>query len=232
MVSAVAMLWPLQVGSHELMPVERGLIVARDTVHLAASQNDIEEMLERVPNPDRASSHRPDTAATDRDELQGSVWATRTLCGRTWGVLVLDPTLDLFGEDRDLLCQSCWRIVEGWLSSPPPSDGEDEVVAWIVSSVLATGEALVEGVPVPRFEAVRGRVRSEIKRAIGGSVRTAKIGPTSLWVMSRLVVDAKTPERWEAELRAAAERVEGLQAGDAVQPPTWRRHWSEIAGLD
>jgi hypothetical protein len=88
---------------------------------------------------------------------------------------------------------------------------------------------LIEGVPIPRIESLRRRVRSELKAAVGGSVRTAKIGPTTLWVWSGIVNDAKTPERWEAEMRAAMERVSAVQNGQEVEPPRWRRHWSAIA---
>ena len=86
----------------------------------------------------------------------------------------------------------------------------------------------MEGVPVPRIESVRRRVRSELKAAVGGSVRTSKIGPTTLWVSSGIVNDAKTPDRWQAEMRAGMERAWAIENGQEVDPPRWRRHWSEI----
>jgi hypothetical protein len=42
--------------------------------------------------------------------------------------------------------------------------------------VLEDGEAMVERMPVPRLESLRHRVRSELQAAIGGSIRSAKIG--------------------------------------------------------
>ena len=37
-------------------------------------------------------------------------------------------------------------------------------------------------------------------------MRTEKIGPAALWVWSGLAHDAKTPERWREEMRAAVQR--------------------------
>ncbi|MCL6091794.1 MAG: hypothetical protein M1435_02425 [Actinobacteria bacterium] len=59
---------------------------------------------------------------------------------------------------------------------------------------------------------------------------TRVIGRDTLWVHSRLVLDAKTPEQLQREMRAALERMERVQAGQAVDPPRWRRCWNEIVG--
>lgn len=124
--------------------------------------------------------------------------------------------------------RSCWRAVEGWLSPPPPAVGEDDVVRWLVETALEVGEALVEEVPAPRVEAIRRRVRSELKAAIGGSVRTEQIGDDGLWVWSGLVNEAKTAKRWQHELRSAVERIWALDNGMAVEPARWRRRWTDI----
>ena len=63
---------------------------------------------------------------------------------------------------------------------------------------------------------------------VGGSVRTTKVGEGGLWVWSGLVNDAKTPERRQHEMRAAVDRMEALDAGQAVAPARSRKHWSEI----
>jgi hypothetical protein len=65
---------------------------------------------------------------------------------------------------------------------------------------------------------------------IGGSVRTTKSGQDGLWVFSSLVNDAKTQERWDEQLRDAAERMEAFYNGQAVEPAKWRRYWSDITG--
>jgi hypothetical protein len=132
--------WPLRVASHEVVPVELDLGWA-GKVHLA----------------ERASSGEEVDGATFSDSDDGSspetgwpatpvgwtttAWQTRTLCGRTRGALVAEGPLDLLGEDRQLLCRGCWRTLEGWLSSPPATAGEDDVTAWVLSAVLETGEA-------------------------------------------------------------------------------------------
>ena len=84
------------------------------------------------------------------------------------------PTTDLLSSPEQWMCSSCWRIVEGWLAAPPPVKGEDAVVRWVVNAVLEVGEALIEGVPVPRLEALRRRIRSGLKATIGGSVQTSR----------------------------------------------------------
>jgi hypothetical protein len=143
---------------------------------------------------------------------------------------VTSPDLDLLGEHRRLVCRSCWRVAEGWLSAPPPAAGEDDVVRWVVETVLEFGEAMLQEAPAPRLESVRRRVRSELKAAIGGSVRTERIGDEGLWVWSGLVNDAKTPERWQHEMRAAVDRMSALDAGQPVEPVRWRRRWTDITG--
>jgi hypothetical protein len=87
---------------------------------------------------------------------------------------------------------------------------------------------LVEEVPAPRLEAIRRRVRSGLKAAIGGTVRTEQICNQGLWVRSALVNDAKTPERWQHEMRAAVERMRALDYGAPVEPARWRRRWTDI----
>jgi len=126
--------------------------------------------------------------------------------------------LDLLGADQIRLCQSCWRAVEGWLVIPGPARGEAEAIAGAVATVLEIGEAMIDGVPIPRFESIRRAIRSELKASIGCSVRTAKIGPASLWVWSGLVNDAKTPECRAEEMQAAAERMWTVEQGEPVPP--------------
>jgi hypothetical protein len=175
--------WPLQVGSCELIPVDLDQAWT-NKVHLAQRALPGEEAASAaLDDPDDANLHeaRDDRAVASR---RAPLWRTRTLCGRPRGSMIADRSLDLLGEHRGLLCQSCWRTVEGWLSPPPAAAGEDDVVHWVVATVLEIGEAMVEGVAVPRLESLRRRVRSELKAAIGGSVRTSKIGHDSLWVSS------------------------------------------------
>ena len=189
------------------------------TVHLAgrARGSDIASPPERVGSSDPS---RP------RAE-----WPTRTLCGRPYVRIVTEPGLDLLGDDARRLCKSCWRIVERWLSPPPVAEGEADVLRWIVAAVLEIGEAMVEGVPVPRLESIRRRVRSELKSTIGGSVHTHVIGVNALLVRSGLVIDARTPEQWQKELHAAAERMWAIEAGEPVDAPRWRRRWEDITGI-
>jgi len=82
--------WPLVVGPAWLIPAGQ---TARDdggTVHLGHAA--------------------PGTA------VQGAPVAT--LCGREALSLGIEVDLDVLGSDRDRLCGSCWRIVEGWLEPP------------------------------------------------------------------------------------------------------------------
>ena len=118
----------------------------------------------------------PERVGSSNPSRPGAEWPTRTLCGRPYVRIVTEPGLDLLGDDARRVCKSCWRIVERWLSPPPVAEGEADVLRWIVAAVLEIGEAMVEGVPVPRLESIRRRVRSELKSTIGGSVHTHVIG--------------------------------------------------------
>lgn len=216
----MAQSWPLQVGSHEVVPVELSGGLA-GTVHLAEHSRGSELV---------SSTAQPATGASAR--LVAAASANNTLCGRPYVAIVTEPGLDLLGEDASQMCRSCWRSVERWLSPPLAADGEDEVVRWITTTVLEIGEAMVEEVPVPRLEPIRQRVRSDLKAAIGGTVRTHVIGRDALWVRSGLVLDAKTPEQWQKEMRAALERMWAIESHQPVGAPRWRRHWDDITVIE
>ena len=214
-------MWPLQVGSHEVVPV--GLPGGwAGTVHLAKQS--------------RGSDLASTTSRSDTDagpsQLAAATPANNTLCGRPYVAIVTEPGVDLLGSDAGRMRKSCWRSVERWLSPPPAADGEDEVVRWITTAVLELGEAMVEGVPVPRLESIRRRVRSGLKAAIGGTVHTHVIGLDALWVRSGLVIDAKTPEQWQRDMRAAVERMWAIESHQPVGAPRWRRHWDDITGIE
>ncbi len=194
--------WPLVVGQVGLVPAGRG---ARDDgakIHLTRQTSS------------------PGPAA-------GKVV---TLCGRPAMPMRLDVDVDVFGRARDRLCGSCWRIVECWLEPPEEPAGEDVVVAWLVETVLMGGSAMVDGVPFGRVGPLRVRVRGQIKAAIGGTVTTAMISPTTIWFYSPLVDDAKTEEMQHQEMRDALVGLEAIEAGGVLEPPRWRRSWTQIIG--
>jgi hypothetical protein len=145
--------------------------------------------------------------------------------------IVAEPGLDLLGDDAARMCKSCWRSVERWLSPPPAAEGEEEVIRWVTALVLEIGEAMIEGVPLPRLESIRRRVRSELKTAIGGTVQTRVIGRDALWVHSPLVVDAKTLEQLQREMHAVVARMWTTEADQPVAAPRWRRHWNQVTGI-
>jgi len=220
--------WPLRVGAHELIPVELEMAGGRK-VHLAERVLPDENVADSVVTTPGDAVKQIDPLPAGADPTAGR-WSARTLCGRARGPTMVIDDVDLLGEHRRLACRSCWRAVEGWLSPPPPAVGEDDVVRWLVETALEVGEAVVEEVPAPRLEAIRRRVRSELKAAIGGSVRTEQIGDEGLWVWSGLVNEAKTPERWQHEMRTAVERMWALDNGVPVEPARWRRRWTDITG--
>jgi hypothetical protein len=136
--------WPLVVGPARLIPVGRTADDDGGRLHLAREG--------------------PGT------EVAGV--AVVTLCGRHATSLGVGVDLDVLGADRDRLCRSCWRVVEGWLQPPTAADGEDEVLAWLVETVLRGGSAMIDDVPFGRVRPLRQRAARQIKAAIGGTVRT------------------------------------------------------------
>ncbi len=129
------------------------------------------------------------------------------------------------GVDRDRLRDSCWRTIEGWLEPPRVADGEDEVVAWLVEPVPRSRSAMIEDVPFGRVQPLRPRGAREIKAAIGATVRTALISPTTILVYSVLAIDAKTEDQQRQDLRDAP--TAGQRPGPATRPTDWRRRWSQ-----
>ncbi len=152
-----------------------------------------------------------------------------TLCGRHALSLGVEVNLEVLGVDRDRLCGSCWRIVEGWLEPPRAADGEDQVVAWLVETVLNGGSAMIDDVPFGRVRTLRQRVTRKIKASIGGTVTTALIPPTTILVYSALVIDAKTEDQHHRELHDAMLRLWTGEAGLPLGQPDWRRRWSQVA---
>ena len=70
--------------------------------------------------------------------------------------------------------------MEEWLEPPTAADGEDEVVAWLVETVLRGGSAMIEDVSYGRARPLRQRAARQIEAAIGGTVRTAMVSPTTI----------------------------------------------------
>ncbi len=86
------------------------------------------------------------------------------------------------------------RVGESWrgcLEPPAVADGEDEVVAWLVETVLGGGSAVIDDVAFGRVRPLRQRVARQIKAAVGGRVRTSLVSATTLLAYSSLVIDAR-----------------------------------------
>jgi len=195
-------LWPLVVRPARLLPASRAASDDGGTVHLYRETTSV--------------AAEPGVPAV-------------TLCGRPALSLGVDVDLDVLGLDRDRLCGSCWRIAEGCLEPPGAADGEDQVVAWLVETVLKGGSAMIDDVPFGRVRPLRQRVTRQIKATIGGRVTTALISPTTIVVYSGLVIDAKTEDQQHRELRDAMLRLWAGEAGLPLGQPDWRRSWSQVA---
>ena len=152
-----------------------------------------------------------------------------SLCGGHAQSLGVEVNLDVLGVDRDRLCGSCWRIVEGWLEPPREADGEDQVVTWLVETVVNGGSAMIDDVPFGRVRTLRQRVACQIKASIGGTVTTALISPTAIVVYSALVIDAKTEDQHHQELHDAMLRPWTGEERLPLGQPDWRRRWSQVA---
>jgi hypothetical protein len=127
------------------------------------------------------------------------------------------------------VCGSCWRIAEGWLEAPGAVDGEDQVLSWLVDTVLQGGSAMIDDVPFGRVRPLRQRVTRQIKATIGGKVTTELVSPTTILVHSGLVVDAKTEDQHHRELHDAMLRLCAGEAGLLLGQPDWRPRWSQVA---
>lgn len=69
------------------------------------------------------------------------------------------------------------------------------MVAWLVATVLRGGSAMIDDVPFGRVRPLRQRVARQIKAAVGGTVRTSLVSPTTILVYSASVIDAKTEDQ-------------------------------------
>jgi hypothetical protein len=149
--------------------------------------------------------------------------AVVTLCGRPATSLGVGVDLDVLGADRERLCRSCWRVVEGWLAPPKAADADDEVLVWLVETVLRGGSAMIDDVPFGRDRPLRQQAARQIKAAIGGTVRTALVSPTTILVYSALVIDAKTEDQQHQEMRDAMLRLWDSEEGRPLDHPDRRR---------
>jgi hypothetical protein len=119
-------------------------------------------------------------------------------------------------------------VVEGWLELPTAADGEDEVLVWLVETVLRGGSDMIDDVPFGRVRPLRQRAIRQIKAAIGG---TAIVSPTTILEYSALVIDAKTEDQQHQEPGDAMLRLRDIEEGRPFDQPDWRRRWSHIAPL-
>jgi hypothetical protein len=102
--------WPLQVGSHEVVPVELSGGWA-GTVHLT----------EHSRGSDLASATPQSVTVAVPRRVVAVPPAKNTFCGRPYVAIVTEPGVDLLGSDAGQMCKSCWRSVERWLSPPDAS---------------------------------------------------------------------------------------------------------------
>jgi hypothetical protein len=76
---------------------------------------------------------------------------------------------------------------------------------------------MIDDIPFGRVRPLRHRVAHQIKAAIGGTVRTALVSPTTIIVYSSLVIDAKTEDQRHQELGRHAS-VMGGRGGPSARP--------------
>ena len=109
-------------------------------------------------------------------------------------------------------------MAEGWLGPPAAGDGEDEVLVWLVETVLRGGSAMIDDIPYGRVRPLRQRAARHIKAAIGGTVMTATVSPTTILVYSTLVIEARTEDQQHQEIRDAILRPMGQRGGSSARP--------------
>jgi hypothetical protein len=103
------------------------------------------------------------------------------------------------------------------------------VVAWLVETVLMGGSAMNDDVPFGRVRPLRQRVARQIKAAIGGTVTTALISPTTIVVYSAWVIDGRTEDQRTESCTTPCSAFGPAKQEFRSAKREWRRSWSQVA---
>jgi len=155
-------------------------------------------------------------------------WSPTTLCGRRWQQMASEQDIDdgtLVPRPEAPTCGSCLGVIDRSMPAPAPDPRLGLIADLAAGAVAEHGSAEVVGVPGDQMNALRGVIRSVLRKRFGFACRT--------WSHDGLLVVSSPDTRHIVE-RNAADVVRGLTFDG--QPPRqpvdtsdWRFHWNTWA---
>lgn len=109
----------------------------------------------------------------DVDPDAVALWATSTLCGRTWTRMApTEPTGSLDEAAHAPTCRRCLSILDKHFPERAPADGLDVVVDLAIESIVNNGTVEIYGCPGDQLDLLRQRLQALASQHKLGSLRS------------------------------------------------------------
>lgn len=180
------------------------------------------------------ASNRRSTAlkrSYDQAALLAPRWASTTLCGREWAVMIAGEggPFDDWSDEVAFSpsCRRCLTVMDKLFPAPKPDDRLALVAQLVADAVQEHGHAEIRGVPGDQQDALRKAVRTLVRQRTGESCRS--------YVHENLVLfvsEAIYAEHAQENMLAAAEAIDRALTGGDTTPahePAWRVRWETWA---
>jgi hypothetical protein len=111
------------------------------------------------------------------DPGEVTLWATFTLCGRSWSRMApTEPTPDLDEAIHAPSCRRCLSILDRRFPDRPSADGLEVVVGLAIESLVNNGTVEIYGCPGDQLGLLRKRLHALGKQRELGSLRSHSQG--------------------------------------------------------
>jgi hypothetical protein len=195
-------------------------------IHLTREAREDEEGVAAVPDRHLGDMDVP----YDRAALEDPRWPETTLCGRQWIIMAS-------GEDSEddvavfaPTCRRCLALMDKLFPDPALDPRFPLVVQVVTDTVVEHGTAEILGVPGDHQAALRGKVRSAVRKRTGHGLRTYAHENMVIFVCQPIYDQhAEEHARFAADAmnRAAAKLLSGEPV--APMPSPMRLSWGAWA---
>jgi hypothetical protein len=167
----------------------------------------------------------------DQAALLAPCWASTTLCGREWAVMIAGEggPFDDWSDEVAFApsCRRCLSVMDKLFPAPKPDERLALVAQLVADAVQEHGHAEIRDVPGDQQDAVRKAVRTLVRQRTGESCHS--YAHENLVLFASEAIDA---EHAQENMHAAAEAIDRALTGADTTPahePAWRVWWETWA---
>ena len=167
----------------------------------------------------------------DHAALLAPRWASTTLCGREWAVMIAGEggPFDDWSDEVAFApsCRRCLTLMDKLFPAPKPDERLALVAQLVADAVQEHGHAEIRGVPGDQQDVLRKAVRMLVHQRTGESCHSHAHENLVLFVSDPIYA-----EHAQENMLAAAEAIDRALTGGDITPvhqPAWRLWWETWA---